>query len=79
MLFTGLEVRIEKYLPEVSKMAWGRRSRDIFETEGKMVKNLFFSKKNVLCVGFSLANQEAGFGRIRSGKRNNIMFLQDKQ
>ena len=35
MLFTGLEVHIEKYLPEVSKMARDRRPMDIFETEGK--------------------------------------------
>jgi hypothetical protein len=32
MLFTGWEVRIEKYFVEVSK---GRRPRDVFETETK--------------------------------------------
>jgi hypothetical protein len=33
MLFTGWEVRIEKYFVEVSKT--GRRPRDVFETETK--------------------------------------------
>jgi hypothetical protein len=33
MLFTGWEVRIEKYFVEVSKTARGRRPRDVFETE----------------------------------------------
>jgi hypothetical protein len=35
MLFTGCEVRIEKYFVEVSKTAQGRRPRDVFETETK--------------------------------------------
>ncbi len=35
MLFTGREVRIGRYLPEVMKMARGRRPRAIFMTEGK--------------------------------------------
>ena len=35
MLFTGWEVRIEKYFVEVSKTARGRRPRDVFETETK--------------------------------------------
>jgi hypothetical protein len=35
MLFTGWEVRIEKYFVEVSKTARGRRQRDVFETETK--------------------------------------------
>ena len=35
MLFTGLEVSIERYLPEVSKMTRGSRPKDIFETEGE--------------------------------------------
>ena len=35
MLITGWEVRIEKYFVEVSKMARGRRPRDVFETETK--------------------------------------------
>jgi hypothetical protein len=35
MLFTGWEVRIEKYFVEVSKMVRGRRPRDVFETEIK--------------------------------------------
>ena len=35
MLFTGREVRIGRYLPELMKMARGRRPRAIFMTEGK--------------------------------------------
>ena len=35
MLFTGWEVRTEKYFPEVSEAAGDRRSRDASETEGK--------------------------------------------
>ena len=35
MLFTGYEVRTEKYFPEVSEAARGRRPRDASESEGK--------------------------------------------
>jgi hypothetical protein len=35
MLFTGWEIRIEKYFPEVSEAARDRRSRDASETEEK--------------------------------------------
>jgi hypothetical protein len=35
MLFTGWEVRIEKYFVEISKTVRGRRPRDVFETETK--------------------------------------------
>ena len=50
MLFTGSEVRTEKYFPEVSEAARDRRSRDASETEGNIfqygptltVSNLFF-------------------------------------
>jgi hypothetical protein len=35
MLFTGWEVRIEKYLVEVSNAVRGRRPRDVFEIETK--------------------------------------------
>ena len=35
MLFTGREIRTEKYFPEVSEAARNRRSRDASETEGK--------------------------------------------
>jgi hypothetical protein len=35
MLFTGWEVRTEKYLPEVSEAARDRRSRDTSETDRK--------------------------------------------
>ena len=40
MLFTGLEVHIEIYLPVVSKMVRDCRPRDIFETEGKYISIL---------------------------------------
>ena len=35
MLFTGCEVCTEKYFPEVSEAAPGRRPRDASEAEGK--------------------------------------------
>ena len=35
MLFTGWEVRTEKYFPEVSEAARASTSRDASETEGK--------------------------------------------
>ena len=35
MLFTGWEVRIEKYFVEVSKTARDRRTRDVFGTKTK--------------------------------------------
>ena len=51
MLFTGLQVRIEKYLPEVSKMILRPRANIFLQGPTKTVNNLFihlfFSKSRM--------------------------------
>ena len=51
MLFTGLQVRIEKYLPEVSKMILRPRANIFLQGPTKTVNNifidLFFSKSKM--------------------------------
>ena len=93
MLFAGLKVRIETYLPEVSKMAQGRRPNIFLYEPTKLVNNFlffFFSKitkcsfsfkglKLVLSVRShthrSLANQRAGFGKIRLSLTTNLWCI----